>query len=271
MVKTIFEQSELKYIKENAAMMTYSEIADELNKFNTIKKTERQVRAKGRALGVDKKKQHFNNRYFKEINTREKAYWLGFIFADGYVVFNPKRRNYEVSIELNSIDREHLEKFNRAIGGDIEIATRISKDRLIDGVFVKGGVPNSVIRIYSRPMAEDLIALNVVPNKTYKTEYPKVNDEFFLDFLRGFVDGDGHIDSKGIAITNPNYECLNWIRESLVNYAVWGNIYCEKKWKCRYATNVSSTPILTKLLYKNSPVYLERKFNQAIQINNTVA
>jgi len=30
------------------------------------------------------KKYQFNTRYFNKIDTPEKAYWLGFIAADGY-------------------------------------------------------------------------------------------------------------------------------------------------------------------------------------------
>lgn len=35
----------------------------------------------------------FNNTVFDSIDTEEKAYWLGFIFADGYIGFQKKEKN----------------------------------------------------------------------------------------------------------------------------------------------------------------------------------
>lgn len=48
--------------------------------------------------------------YFTNIDTREKAYWLGMFYADGCVHSNSN----EISIGLK--DQEHIEKFKQAIG-----------------------------------------------------------------------------------------------------------------------------------------------------------
>lgn len=50
----------------------------------------------------------FNEHIFDCIDTEEKAYWLGFIFADGYI----SSTNYSFELSLKSSDIEHLNKFN---------------------------------------------------------------------------------------------------------------------------------------------------------------
>lgn len=49
----------------------------------------------------------YNRHIFDEINSSEKAYWLGFIIADGYL----NEDKNMLRIKLGSIDKHHLEKF----------------------------------------------------------------------------------------------------------------------------------------------------------------
>ena len=56
------------------------------------------------------RKYYINHNYFEIINTEEKAYWLGFIYADGYVQSNRNTKN--IGITLSNIDYNHLIKFN---------------------------------------------------------------------------------------------------------------------------------------------------------------
>ena len=62
---------------------------------------------------------NFNFNKFKE-DSRDKYYWLGFLGADGAVVDNT------VAIELKSIDKEHLQKFNNFFENTHDIKTRIN-------------------------------------------------------------------------------------------------------------------------------------------------
>ena len=58
----------------------------------------------------------FDNTVFDFIDTEEKAYWLGFIFADGTINSSPmdsdKKCTYTIEISLKADDFNHLEKFN---------------------------------------------------------------------------------------------------------------------------------------------------------------
>lgn len=66
-------------------------------------------------------KYNYNRRFFQNIDTEEKASWLGFIAADGNVAsaMNTSR------IELNIRDKDHLEKFRKSILGDMPIKESI--------------------------------------------------------------------------------------------------------------------------------------------------
>lgn len=48
---------------------------------------------------------------FDSIDTEEKAYWLGFIFADG----NVSKRDNTFEMTLSGKDIAHLEKFNKFV------------------------------------------------------------------------------------------------------------------------------------------------------------
>ena len=50
-----------------------------------------------------------NEDYFEDINTKEKAYWLGVLYADGAI-------NKNNSVRLGMKDKDHIEKFKKAIG-----------------------------------------------------------------------------------------------------------------------------------------------------------
>lgn len=55
----------------------------------------------------------FNENIFDVIDSEEKAYWLGFLFADGYI--SSSKNTIELSLALK--DKEHLEKFAKFMGG----------------------------------------------------------------------------------------------------------------------------------------------------------
>ena len=60
-----------------------------------------------------------NYRIFENIDTPEKAYWLGFIAADGCVYVREK--NATIRIAIKSSDKEHLEKFKKFMESDVKI------------------------------------------------------------------------------------------------------------------------------------------------------
>ena len=55
---------------------------------------------KTRSLSDSHKVYYLNENYFEKIDTEEKAYWLGFIYADGYITGD------KLGISLAKCDKE---------------------------------------------------------------------------------------------------------------------------------------------------------------------
>lgn len=257
-MKSIFSQSDIDYLKENYDKKQYSEIAIELGY------TERQIRSKINNMGLTKLRK-FDKNYFQTIDTDEKAYWLGFIYADGCVIFNPEKRNYELSIQLNKNDDYILSKLSRNIGGNHKLKY-IHSYKEFNGY--KYETDSCVLRVYAKQIVEDLIDIGIVPDKTNKKDFPKCN-EYFTAFLRGFLDGDGCIyiqKNKNLIMvnfTNANYEFFNYINNQLKNQmGIVGNIYKEKDKKYRLVVyRKNDVKILLDNIYTDlSYSYLDRKY-----------
>ena len=94
-----------------------------------------------------KSKYYLNERYFEYIDSEEKAYWLGFLFADGFV-----NKDSYVGIALQSSDYHHLEKFRDCIHSNHIIHTY----KCSDNCFSNPEKFYSKIIFKSKEMSEDL-------------------------------------------------------------------------------------------------------------------
>lgn len=117
----------------------------------------------------------FNRSYFAEINTPDKAYWLGFLAADGYIMYNAKNKGVELTLK----DRDAVEKLARCVDYPDPIReTRSGHFRLA---------------LYSKEMAQDLMRHGSHPGKTFTLEPWQGPDHLVRHYWRGMFDGDGGI------------------------------------------------------------------------------
>lgn len=268
MTKSIYTNEELQYIKDNYKDRTYREITDYLNTFNKIKKNEKQVRTKAYQLGLGKRKA-YDRKYFHDINNESKAYWLGFFYADGWISTSSDS-SFEIGIELSGVDKSHLEKFKDELNGDVMVSTLIKKDRYIKGVFVEGGKPSALIRLFSKEMFDDLKLHNFTTDKTHSLKFPIVNSELWVPFLRGFYDGDGCLSKTEktfqVNFTNPNYKFLEYIKNKLSNVGIRSSIHKEFDLKYRLVITKSHNMKFLEYIYQDSNIHLDRKYDKYIKI-----
>ena len=72
--------------------------------------------------------------YFKTVDSPEKAYWLGFICADGCI----KKDGGKLTILVK--DREICEKFKKAIKADHKISDREVYDKRTDKIYTESAI-----------------------------------------------------------------------------------------------------------------------------------
>lgn len=259
-MKKIFTDEMLDYMIANYQTMEYKDIAEHIGL------TSKQVRTKMSQLGY-RKYRTFNNRYFQNIDTPLKAYFLGFIFADGWICANPEIRNYEFGIELQSGDRYILDKLNEELGNVHKIYHTEPEKAIICGKIVNRGHTDT-LRVYSKPLVEDLIVNGISTNKTQKDIVPHVSDEFFFDFLRGYIDGDGcywntrqRPNDIYLHITCASKSVLEYLQNRLTSYNIKSQIYTEADKKHRLmCTNYNDMHFLINKMYKDENTFcLTRK------------
>lgn len=147
-------------------------------------------------LSRSRYKYSFNASYFNTIDTPEKAYWLGFIAADGCIIDTSSEKGSQkrLKIGLQKSDDEHLKKFRECINGNHPITYHesVNKKRNICS-------EECQIVIYSASMVEDLERLGLYPRKTYSLPFPteeQVSIRLMPHYIRGFIDGDGAFTSR---------------------------------------------------------------------------
>lgn len=217
-------------------------------------------------LGVDivnrQNEVKFNNKIFDKIDTEEKAYWLGFIYADGYI--DSTRNLFEIS--LKGSDKSHLDKFNIFMEHKDLNHTKLGKAKC-------GEIEYERCRwsITDKHLWNVLNSYGCTPNKSLTLKFPDEN--IFADyslirhFIRGYFDGDGcfsrHINPKNVfpvvsIIGTPEF------LDSIKSYI---NIECfkgkDKRWKrnTEYLRfNKKEGIDFINYIYSNCSIYLDRKY-----------
>ena len=124
--------------------------------------------------------------YFEKINSEDKAYFLGLMYADGNI--NPNR----IKISLQENDKDILEKFKETINYSGPLIFRKGGDRNDSWGIRKN---QYILQIANQKISKDLNNLGCVPNKSLILEFPtkkQVPKKWIRHFIRGVMDGDGY-------------------------------------------------------------------------------
>lgn len=148
-------------------------------------------------IEVSHQKYKFDENYFKEINTSNKSYFLGLLYADGCVY--PLKNSCAISLKKE--DEYILEEFKKEVKSNKPLYQ--TKSKIIKGTSYMGKI-HSKIELNSKTLIKDLINLGVIQNKSLILTFPNhIPNEFMHDFIRGYFDGDGCIyNSQGRIMLN---------------------------------------------------------------------
>ena len=238
-------------------------------KYNTTKKSLYSFFHKNNIAIGQYRKHCFDENYFEVIDTEHKAYWLGFIMADGGVcktcneVSGPNR----LYINISAKDKEHLQKFCE----DIKLDKQNIKEYTPIGTYSNN--PMVKVCVNSIKLCNDLKTYGIIPNKTGKELIPSIiPNNLIRHFIRGFFDGDGCFTKnkdkiQSIMFCGP-YDFLNQLQNIFIENNLLSNdesvfIYQEKRnnkklFYLRYnKSNIRNN--ITEYMYNDSTIYLNRK------------
>lgn len=220
--------------------------------------------------GMDKKSIHkpgyeFNEHYFDDIDSNEKAYFLGFIAADGGV----GRQKGPLSFNLQKQDKEILIKFCECIGYDTLHVGEYTSGFLYKGIWKI--IETCHLKLCSKHLAKSLSNYNIIPAKSNidNNLFYNIPDEYKYAWLAGYIDGDGHIGKESYAVEIvSNYKTIISIYEFLkLDLKIEGKIRQIGKitYTLAYYKKEYVGKILDKYLHE-SPIHLARKEESAKNI-----
>ncbi|MEG1494717.1 MAG: hypothetical protein RR406_00235 [Bacilli bacterium] len=199
-------------------------------------------------------KKAINENVFEKIDTEEKAYWLGFMYADGCV----NRTSNRIELSLKEEDYSHIVKFKNFLESEHIIGKKSKTIKDKTYISYRLGITNEKLK-------NDLIKHGCVPNKTKVLQFPKLNKKLVKHFIRGYLDGDGCITHQ--ATSKMSLEILGteeFLRAILDYYNFPNDKYIYTFKHSDIKRLILSGPKAFEViddLYKKSNIYLERKFN----------
>jgi len=206
---------------------------------------------------------YINEDFFNLIDTEEKAYWLGFIYADGYIICDKNHGIYRLGIELSEKDSKHLKKLAKIFGKEVRHRTRSLK--LYDAY------KQVELIIGNKKIYTSLKNIGITNLKTTSNGYSvlgNIPENLFRHFIRGIFDGDGTISERSdnsfqFSICSGSEKFLEAIQMIMVDQIQLHTTKLSKNSTAEsYYLNYRGRRQLQKIFhwfYDDSVLYLERK------------
>lgn len=205
----------------------------------------------GMHLGTNGKYQ-YDETVFRDIDTDEKAYWLGFIAADGCTHSGNRAGLF---IGLAPKDKILLESFKKFIQTNKPIYS----------------YPNVVmLNLLGPTIASDLISYGIIVGREKQFLMPSINPKFYSHFIRGYSDGDGSITPSRWLLTG-HIDFLRQVAEIIfsgtgVNYTSLRRNHGESMvtYNLVYKGAIRVLEVLS-WLYKDASMFLPRKIRPVLE------
>lgn len=213
----------------------------------------------------------FDEHFFDKIDTEEKAYFLGYLFADGCIL---QDRHYTIRLNLHEKDRAILERFKELI-------------RSTAPLYRFNTLNQFCLQVTSKHAWHRLKQLGCVPRKTLILKYPRhLLPELERHFIRGYFDGDGTVGiyqqnsiRNGKKLQHPKVAasllgtknfCAGVAKTLKRDLNMVPTIYQTSEGNGRIAKLGVGGPQLTLqflgYLYEGATIYLERKFQKYLEV-----
>jgi hypothetical protein len=148
------------------------------------------VKLHAQYIGLNRKRENIQyngdepyHYFFDNIDTKEKAYTLGFWVADGSLMYLPDDSRYIVS--FSNTEYEYLVLIKNLIRYPNKIYEQTGSH---EGQYI--------LNIASKTLATALHDMGFNSSKSYDAFLPKIPEDLYSHFARGLLDGDGCISRK---------------------------------------------------------------------------
>lgn len=205
----------------------------------------------------------YDDTVFEEINSHEKAYWLGVLSSDGCIAST----NNMIYLNLEISDLDLIEKFKSFLKSTHKIGKKFK------GLNSKNEeMWQAVFKIRSQKLKNDLIKLGIKPQKSMCENFPNIEKKYYNSFILGNSDGDGtwgmykwDNNKKPIFSLCGGKDIIKAQQRILIDECNITEIKISKDKKNElYKLTAYSKSNITKIiyyLYKDSPICLDRKKN----------
>jgi len=228
------------------------------------------IRPKGKSKSELARKYPIKEDFFDVIDTEEKAYFLGLLFADG--ANNVKKG--AVSLSLQEKDKHILDLFTSILQPKkplFELLPRKNTHQI-----------QYILTISNKYISEKLNELGCVQNKSQGVDFPTyLPDHSIHHFIRGYFDGDGCISnylikqkysSCSISISGC-YSFLKEIQDVFVKELGLNQTKILKDSRSNVNYNLvyggrNNVDKIFNYIYNSSTIYLKRKYEKFKQSGN---
>lgn len=203
------------------------------------------------------------------MNIKEKSYVFGLLVTDGHLELMERNRG-RVQLEVNEKDKDICEKLFHLIP-DSHLTSR-ERDTNFKNSYKSCAFSNNQLAF-----RQELIDFGFpTENKTLTASIPS-QEYSVVDFWRGVIDGDGSLGftAKGVPFLSLVTKSEN-LKQEYCKFLL-DNFGIEKKINRNTRDNVYNITVfsedalaISKMLYKNASIYLDRKYNSYLEIQKWV-
>lgn len=210
------------------------------------------------------RKYFFDFDFFEKIDTESKAYWLGFLYADGCILPVNKYGEQAFKLALQEKDIDCIEQFKKDLNSTYPIRKDVSKHNKN---------PNHSVQVLlehrSQKTVDDLKKLGCIERKSLILTFPSENQvpSYLINhFIRGYFDGDGSISySKK---QNTYHICFTGTEKfikKLSSYFNGGSVIKDKRKENSWYFNLGGNLKIIEaynFMYNNATRYMKRKYDK---------